>query len=163
MQVTRAAYLVLCVRGFCFETRGLVDVKGKGQMETYLVVGKEIGSPAGVQRQPSSRSSLAAVVYGMVRARRKHTIRGIPTGFKPSPDWQPIKDCVRQDEKGIQIKNHRGVENVRLEWSPFVKIIQILQHLHMALQMSRIIPFEQMSYEWFTTVFCLQFNLMKHA
>ena len=31
------------------------------------------GSPAGVHRQPSSRSSLAAVVYGMVRARRRHT------------------------------------------------------------------------------------------
>jgi hypothetical protein len=64
------------VRGFRFQTRGLVHVKGKGEMETYLVVGKETGSPAGVQRQPSSRSSLAAVVYGMVRARRKHTIKG---------------------------------------------------------------------------------------
>jgi len=69
-------FQVLCVRGFRFQTRGLVHVKGKGEMETYLVVGKETGSPAGVQRQPSSRSSLAAVVYGMVRARRKHTIKG---------------------------------------------------------------------------------------
>ncbi len=42
-------------------------------MQTYLVVGKEMGSPKGVHRQPSSRSSLAAVVYGMVRARRRHT------------------------------------------------------------------------------------------
>ena len=50
-----------------------MQVKGKGEMQTYLVVGKETGSPAGVQRQPSSRSSLAAVVYGMVRARRRHT------------------------------------------------------------------------------------------
>ena len=42
-------------------------------MQTYLVVGKEMVSPKGVHRQPSSRSSLAAVVYGMVRARRRHT------------------------------------------------------------------------------------------
>ena len=32
-----------------------------------------MGSPKGVHRQPSSRSSLAAVVYGMVRARRRQT------------------------------------------------------------------------------------------
>lgn len=64
---------ILSVRGYRLQPRGLVQVKGKGEMQTYLVVGKEMGSPKGVHRQPSSRSSLAAVVYGMVRARRRHT------------------------------------------------------------------------------------------
>lgn len=64
---------ILSARGYRLQPRGLVQVKGKGEMQTYLVVGKEMGSPKGVHRQPSSRSSLAAVVYGMVRARRRHT------------------------------------------------------------------------------------------
>lgn len=49
----------------------MVKVKGKGEMQTYLVVGKESVSPKGVHRQVSCRSSLAAVVYGLVRARRR--------------------------------------------------------------------------------------------
>ena len=64
---------ILSERGYRLQPRGLVQVKGKGEMQTYLVVGKEMGSPKGVHRQPSSRSSLAAVVYGMVRARRRQT------------------------------------------------------------------------------------------
>jgi len=50
----------------------MVQVKGKGEMQTYLVLGKEMGSPAGVHRQPSSRSSISAVIYGMVQARKRH-------------------------------------------------------------------------------------------
>ncbi|XP_046654738.1 adenylate cyclase type 8-like [Daphnia pulicaria] len=71
IQVTRDVYQILSERGYRLQPRGLVQVKGKGEMQTYLVVGKEMGSPKGVHRQPSSRSSLAVVVYGMVRARRR--------------------------------------------------------------------------------------------
>ena len=49
----------------------MVKVKGKGEMQTYLVIGKESGSPKGVHRQASCRSSLAAVVGCLVRARRR--------------------------------------------------------------------------------------------
>ncbi|KZS05949.1 putative Adenylyl cyclase [Daphnia magna] len=73
IQVTRDVYQILSERGYRMQPRGLVKVKGKGEMQTYLVIGKEMGSPKGVHRQPSNRSSLAAVVYGMVRARRRQT------------------------------------------------------------------------------------------
>lgn len=53
------------------EYRGLVAVKGKGEMETYYVLGRSMGEFGGFARQPSQHASLAAVVYGMVQARRR--------------------------------------------------------------------------------------------
>lgn len=61
------------VRGYELKSRGLIDVKGKGKMETYFVVGRSNGRPPGFQRQQSQYSSLAAVVYAMAQARRKQT------------------------------------------------------------------------------------------
>lgn len=75
---------ILSERGYRMQPRGLVKVKGKGEMQTYLVIGKEMGSPKGVHRQPSNRSSLAAVVYGMVRARRRQT-----TAKQGKFKWRP--------------------------------------------------------------------------
>lgn len=40
-------------------------------METYYVLGKAAGGFGGFTRQPSQHASLAAVVYGMVQARRR--------------------------------------------------------------------------------------------
>ena len=40
-QVTESVYNVLAVRGYTFECRGIVTVKGKGQMLTYWLNGKE--------------------------------------------------------------------------------------------------------------------------
>lgn len=62
-------------KGFQVEGRGIVEVKGKGQMETYFVLGKRFDSNAIFVRQPSQSNSLAAVVYTMVQARRKQTIK----------------------------------------------------------------------------------------
>ncbi|XP_076228761.1 adenylyl cyclase 78C isoform X2 [Nomia melanderi] len=58
-------------RGYQTQKRGFIEVKGKGTMETYFVLGK--GS---LQEQASTKHttrcrSLAAVVYGVVQARRK--------------------------------------------------------------------------------------------
>ena len=57
------------------QLRGIVFVKGKGDMETYWVMGRRTSGATGFARQPSQYHSLAAVVYGMVQARRKQTIR----------------------------------------------------------------------------------------
>jgi len=45
IQVTQSIYNILSTRGFTFECRGLVDVKGKGKMVTYWLKGKE-GKPS---------------------------------------------------------------------------------------------------------------------
>ncbi|XP_043469096.1 adenylyl cyclase 78C-like isoform X2 [Leptopilina heterotoma] len=57
-------------RGYKTKKRGLVEVKGKGKMETHFVLGKGT-LQAGPSRQRSTCRSLAAVVYGVVQARRK--------------------------------------------------------------------------------------------
>ena len=71
--------------------RGEVNVKGKGIMLTYWVLGKNISAsqlmspqpvPAGIpqaqtpslQRQTSHHSSLAAVVYGMMQASKRNNM-----------------------------------------------------------------------------------------
>lgn len=64
---------MLSVRGYEVKPRGIIEVKGKGPMETYFVMGRQIGKPPCFQRQPSHYSSLAAVVYAMAQTRRKVT------------------------------------------------------------------------------------------
>lgn len=66
-------FQLLGVRGYELKKRGIVDVKGKGLMETYFVIGRQLKRPPNFQRQPSHYSSLAAVVYALAQTRRKHT------------------------------------------------------------------------------------------
>jgi len=58
-------------RGYQTQKRGLIEVKGKGTMETYFVLGKATLQQEGIARHRSTCRSLAAVVYGVVQARRK--------------------------------------------------------------------------------------------
>ena len=66
---------ILEKRGYQVQLRGVVPVKGKGDMETYYVMGRKAGHAPGFARQPSTYSSLATVVYGMLQARRRQTIK----------------------------------------------------------------------------------------
>ncbi|XP_039295590.1 adenylate cyclase type 8 isoform X1 [Nilaparvata lugens] len=68
IQIPKETAMILTSHGYQVEYRGLVPVKGKGEMETYYVVGRSVGP---FTRQPSQHASLAAVVYGMVQARRR--------------------------------------------------------------------------------------------
>ncbi|KAL0271987.1 UNVERIFIED_CONTAM: hypothetical protein PYX00_005133 [Menopon gallinae] len=85
IQVTKETAMVLETKGFQIERRGIVEVKGKGNMETYFVLGKRCEKSSSFVRHPSQNNSLAAVVYTMVQARRKQTIKrstNAPTGVK---------------------------------------------------------------------------------
>ncbi|KAJ8920880.1 hypothetical protein NQ315_015673 [Exocentrus adspersus] len=74
IQVPRETAQILTARGYELKKRGIVDVKGKGPMETYFVLGRQtVKRPPSFQRQPSHYSSLAAVVYALAQTRRKHT------------------------------------------------------------------------------------------
>lgn len=64
---------MLGVRGYEMKKRGIIDVKGKGLMETYFVIGRQVTRPPSFQRQPSNYSTLAAVVYALAQTRKKHT------------------------------------------------------------------------------------------
>ncbi|PSN48684.1 hypothetical protein C0J52_04783, partial [Blattella germanica] len=75
VQVPKETSVILEARGYQVQLRGIVFVKGKGDMETYWVMGRRSSLLTGFARQPSQYHSLAAVVYGMVQARRKQTIR----------------------------------------------------------------------------------------
>lgn len=65
---------VLDSKGYQIQKRGLIDVKGKGAMETYFVLGKASLQQEGTSKHRSTCRSLAAVVYGVVQARRKQRV-----------------------------------------------------------------------------------------
>ncbi|KAG7205808.1 hypothetical protein KM043_007753 [Ampulex compressa] len=58
-------------RGYQTQKRGFIEVKGKGTMETYFVLGKSSLQQEATPKHRSTCRSLAAVVYGVVQARRK--------------------------------------------------------------------------------------------
>lgn len=87
IQVPEQTAMLLRERGYTCVPRGEINVKGKGIMFTFWVLGKHESvsrltspticpagvpmarthSPVSLQRQHSSHSSLAAVVYGMIQ------------------------------------------------------------------------------------------------
>ncbi|CAG9864998.1 unnamed protein product [Phyllotreta striolata] len=73
IQIPKETAQILVTRGYEVKKRGIIEVKGKGLMETYFVIGKQPTRPPSFQRQPSHYSSLAAVVYAMAQSRKKHT------------------------------------------------------------------------------------------
>ncbi|CAH1402811.1 unnamed protein product [Nezara viridula] len=72
IQVPKHTAMMLIARGYLMEYRGFVPVKGKGEMETYFVLGKEEKIQETTSKPTFQHASLAAVVYGMVQARRRH-------------------------------------------------------------------------------------------
>ncbi|XP_035711027.1 adenylate cyclase type 8 isoform X4 [Folsomia candida] len=77
IQVTKDTAQILEKNGYDLEYRGLVPVKGKGEMEIFFVRGRP-KTPFRMYESGGSqnRKSLAAVVFGMVQARRRQTFRG---------------------------------------------------------------------------------------
>lgn len=69
----RATAQILEAHGYLVQLRGLVAVKGKGEMETFYVVGRRkiVGRQMSMSRHPSVHKCLAAVVQGLVRASKK--------------------------------------------------------------------------------------------
>ncbi|XP_064480130.1 adenylate cyclase type 8-like isoform X2 [Ornithodoros turicata] len=74
IQVPKATAQLLEEHGYNVQPRGLVPVKGKGTMETYYILGKRIARVRSMNRHPSTRSTLAAFVYGLVQARKKQAL-----------------------------------------------------------------------------------------
>lgn len=93
IQVPEHTAMLLRDKGYTCVPRGEINVKGKGIMFTYWVLGKNESvsrltsptiCPAGMpstttptsmslQRQTSNHSSLAAVVYGIMQATKRNT------------------------------------------------------------------------------------------
>lgn len=101
VQVPDYTAALLQTKGYTCVQRGEVNVKGKGLMLTYWVLGMNVSAsqltspalmPAGVpqvqtpslQRQISQHSSLAAVVFGMMQASKRSNHNTTPTAT-PSP------------------------------------------------------------------------------
>ncbi|KAL3280965.1 hypothetical protein HHI36_004190 [Cryptolaemus montrouzieri] len=76
IQVPKYTAQILAVRGYEVKKRGMVEVKGKGPMETFFIIGRQIGRPPVFQRQPSHHSSLTAVVYAYAQTRKKQNNSG---------------------------------------------------------------------------------------
>ena len=61
-------------RGYAVKERGTIDVKGKGTMKTFFILGRKISRRLG-RGSGAANNNLAEVVYGMVRARRRRTFK----------------------------------------------------------------------------------------
>ncbi len=74
---TTTAKQILKERGYIIKERGVIAVKGKGEMNTFYVLGRKIsrGRHLGATLAPGGQNSLAEVVYGMVRARKRRTAK----------------------------------------------------------------------------------------
>lgn len=110
-------FQVLETKGFQIERRGMVEVKGKGNMETYFVLGKRCERSSSFVRHPSQNNSLAAVVYTMVQARRKQTIKrstnastGVKIGRTKSQQKKTsaANDPFRNQFSSMRISNRDG-------------------------------------------------------
>ena len=66
--------MILSDRGYAVKERGIINVKGKGNMRTYFILGRKISRRHG-RGSGAANNNLAEVVYGMVRARRRRTFR----------------------------------------------------------------------------------------
>jgi adenylate cyclase 8 len=91
IQVPEQTATLLREKGYTCVPRGEINVKGKGIMFTYWVLGKNESisrltspticpagipsttTPTSLQRQTSNHSSLAAVVYGIMQATKRNT------------------------------------------------------------------------------------------
>lgn len=61
--------------GYRLKKRGLVDVKGKGLMETYFVLSKKPKKSQSCQRRCSHSHSLEAMVFAIVENHKKFISR----------------------------------------------------------------------------------------
>ena len=67
---------ILAERGYIVRERGVINVKGKGEMLTFYVMGRKISRNWRFGKTVNqNNNSLAEVVYGMVRARKRRTAR----------------------------------------------------------------------------------------
>ena len=66
--------MILSDRGYAVKERGIMNVKGKGNMRTYFILGRKISRRHG-RGSGAANNSLAEVVYGMVRARRRRMFK----------------------------------------------------------------------------------------
>ncbi|XP_069939523.1 adenylate cyclase type 8-like [Cherax quadricarinatus] len=82
IQIPKETAQILNFRGFRLQYRGKISVKGKGEMDTYFVLGRKASRQMPFSRHPSTYNSLAEVVYGMVQARKKQTIKRSNTTVK---------------------------------------------------------------------------------
>ena len=67
---------ILAERGYIVRERGVINVKGKGEMLTFYVMGRKISRSWRFGKTVNqNNNSLAEVVYGMVRARKRRSAR----------------------------------------------------------------------------------------
>lgn len=84
MQVPEETYLILKDRGFAFDYRGEIYVKGiseqEGKIKTYFLLGRVQPNPLTLQpRKLTGQYSLAAVVLGLVQSLNRQKQKQILT------------------------------------------------------------------------------------
>ena len=90
-------FQLLAERGYIVKERGVINVKGKGEMLTFYVMGRKISRSWRFGRTVNQgNNSLAEVVYGMVRARKRRTARkgkGSKSSYRSSNPHFSFSSC----------------------------------------------------------------------
>ena len=74
IQASESLATIVNERGYAVKERGIIDVKGKGNMKTFFILGRKISRRLG-RGSGATNNNLAEMVYGMVRARRRRTFK----------------------------------------------------------------------------------------
>jgi len=103
IQASQKTAMILSDRGYVVKERGIINVKGKGEMRTYFVLGRRISRAWRTGRgSGTTNNSLAEVVYGMVRARRRRTLKRKEDNEETEQDSLP----VQQEGNGLRARNN---------------------------------------------------------
>ena len=74
LQASETVATLVNERGYAVKERGIIDVKGKGNMKTFFILGRKISRRLG-RGSGAANNNLAEMVYGMVRARWTRTFK----------------------------------------------------------------------------------------
>lgn len=117
VQVPKDTAEILKKVGYHLDYRGLIQVKGKGQMETYWVSGKISRQSSLNKSQHGVKKSIVEVIGGMVEVRRKQALESsfsVPTSIRISKLAGDSSSILASNDNNNTGNNNNNINNLTL-------------------------------------------------
>lgn len=111
IQVPKATAHVLQDEGYRMEYRGVIQVKGKGQMETFLVQGRKIERASSLGKSQYAHKTMTEVISGMVEVRRKQALStslSVPSASNKSIRRATPPNSAIDGALSLSVPSHTG-------------------------------------------------------